>query len=176
LAIKQSFTGDLANPIVQARIEVAISANVLARRLGFSKQYLSRVEQGTYSSLNPALLRWAANALNWSPDKVVQRYVQFQKATRRATIDRIEPAPLMRYSSDPGNVIFERWRAGYWLSPTAFATEFCIHPDLIQKYEEGITKTMPKQLKAALIENGMLDSNWKDDLFLPQKSKPQTAV
>jgi transcriptional regulator with XRE-family HTH domain len=176
LSINHSFTGEIANPIVQARVDIAISANALARRLGFSKQYLSRAEQGTYSSLNPALLRWTANALGWTSESVVKRYVAFQKATRRATVERIEPAPLVRHSSDPGNVIFERWRSGYWVSPTAFANDFCIHPDLVQKYEEGITKTMPKHLKAAMIELKLLDDNWKDDMFLPQKSRPQTAV
>lgn len=167
MAINQSFTGDITNPIVQARIDMAISANALARRLGLSKQYLSRAEQGTYSSLNPALLRWISNALNFTPEAVVQRYVLFQKATRRAAVEKIEPARLERKSETPGNELFERWRSGYWSSPIQFATDFCIHPDLIQKYEEGITKSMPKQLKAVLIENGILDSNWQDDIFLP---------
>lgn len=176
MAIKHSFTGDISNPVTQARIETAISSNTLARRLGLSKQYLSRVEQGTYSSLNPALLKWVGNALKWTTESVTQRYVLFQKATRRATIEKIQPHRLVRNSNDPGGLLFERWRSGYWNSPHAFATDFCIHPDLIQKYEEGITKTMPKQLKAAMIENGILDEKWQDDIFLPQRARSQEAL
>lgn len=176
MAIKHSFTGDISNPVTQARIETAISSNTLARRLGLSKQYLSRVEQGTYSSLNPALLKWVGNALKWTTESVTQRYVLFQKATRRATIEKIQPHRLVRNSNDPGGLLFERWRSGYWNSPHAFATDFCIHPDLIQKYEEGITKTMPKQLKAAMIENGILDEKWQDDIFLPQRARSQGAL
>lgn len=164
VTVNQSYVGNITNPITKARLDMALSANALARRLGVSRQYLSRAEQGTYSSLNPALLKWVANAVNIHPDAIMQRYVLFQKARRHDAIEKLQPHKLIRHqSSDAGHVIFERWRAGYWTSPLAFSVDFCIHPDLVTKYEEGIQKSMPKQLKAALIENGLLDANWADE-------------
>lgn len=141
-----------------------MSGPSLAKRLGLSRQYLNRAEQGTYSSLNPALLKWTANAMGWTVDSVSRRYSIFQKAQRRATFERIEPHKLTRANGNlsPGGVLFERWRSGYWNSPTAFAVAFCVHPDLVAKYEEGIQKTMPKQIFEALSEVNLIDSNWVD--------------
>jgi transcriptional regulator with XRE-family HTH domain len=165
LAVNQSYVGAITNPIVEARLSKSLSANALAKQLGLSRQYISRAEQGTYSNLNPALLKWVANAMQFTVGSTEQRYITFQKAQRRATIERVNPATLTRRdgNNSPGGVIFEHWRSGYWTSPMQFAVAFCIHPDLVQKYEEGITKTMPKQLKAALIEAGILNGNWVDE-------------
>lgn len=165
MAINQSFTGAIANPIVEARLAQSFSGPALAKRLGLSRQYISRAEQGTYSNLNPALLKWVAHAMSFTVEAVEHRYVAFQKAQRRATIEKVNPLPLTRRDGNhsPGGVLFEHWRSGYWTSPNQFAVAFCLHPDIVQKYEEGITKAMPKHLKAALIETGMLNGNWVDD-------------
>jgi transcriptional regulator with XRE-family HTH domain len=164
LAVRMSFTGDIANPITDARLEQSFSGPALAKRLGLSRQYLNRAEQGTYTSLNPSLKRWVSNALNISPESVHQRYVQFQKAQRRATTERVDPVKLERRSGDnePGYIIFERWRNGYWTSPTQFSIAFCVHPDAVQKYEEGIQKRMPEQIRNALEESKLLDPGWSD--------------
>lgn len=144
---------------------MAMSGPVLAKRLGLSRQYLSRAEQGTYSSLNPSLRKWTANALSISVNDVDKLYAAFQKSQRRQTIERIDPHKLERnQSNEPGHLVFERWRSGYWTSPTQFAIAFCIHPDSIQKYEEGIQRKMPKQLLEALIENELIDLKWSDAL------------
>ncbi|WP_190221157.1 helix-turn-helix domain-containing protein [Streptomyces griseosporeus] len=153
------------NPITDGRLSKGLSMPALAKRLGLSRQYLSRAEQGTYSSLNPALQKWVANALSIEPAAVHRRYVQFQKASRRATVERIEPTRLnRRMSREPGHIIFERWRSGYWSSPTQFAVGLCVHPDMVQRYEEGIQKQMPKQVFDALYENDLIDKSWTEIL------------
>lgn len=158
-----SFTGDVVNPITGARLDKGLSMPALAKRLGLSRQYLSRAEQGTYSSLNPALQKWVANALSIESNAVHRRYVQFQRASRRATFERIQPAKLTRRNDyEPGHVIFERWRNGYWTSPTQFAVALCVHPDMVQRYEEGIQKQMPKQVFDALYEIDLIDENWAE--------------
>jgi len=158
-----SFTGDVVNPITDARLAKSFSGPALAKRLGLSRQYLSRAEQGTYSRLNPALQRWVSNALNLHPDAVLQRYILFQRAQRRATLEKVDPHRLERHGSmAEGHVLFERWRNGYWTSPTQFAVAFCVHPDSVQKYEEGIQRTMPKQILEALLEVNLIDPAWKD--------------
>jgi transcriptional regulator with XRE-family HTH domain len=143
---------------------MSISSSALGKRLGLSKQYLSRVEQGTYSSLNPALLRWVANAMGWTNESTLRRYVEFQKLKRAATVDEIRPHKLTRKNlTAPGHRIFENWRSGYWNSPMAFANDFCVHPDLVSKYEDGIQKTMPKQIREILLQHDLIDDDWHVD-------------
>lgn len=162
-----SFIGEIANPITDARLEKNFSMPALAKRLGLSRQYLSRAEQGTYASLNPALQRWVANALNIHPDAVKQRYVAFQKRKRLETLETTAPHKLERHqSNEAGNVLFERWREGYWTSPTQFAQAFCVHPDTVQKYEEGIQKKMPGDIFRALSEVNLIDANWSDEIAI----------
>lgn len=158
-----SFTNETINPVTDARIEKSFSGPALAKRLGLSRQYLNRAEQGTYASLNPALVKWVGNALQIHPENVRQRYVAFQRATRKSTAERIDPHKLIRQSSEPGHVIFERWRNGYWTSPTQFAIAFCVHPDTVQKFEEGVQKKMPGDIRRALEEVNLIDSNWSDE-------------
>lgn len=163
MAVSQSFTGLVANPIVDARLEKSYSANALAKRLGLSRQYISRAEQGTYSSLNPSLIKWVAEALNISSGAVMNQYAKFQKAQRYATIEDIGPHKLERHGSSlPGHEIFERWRSGYWTSPIQFSIAFCVHPDATQKYEEGIQRKMPTQIREALLGVKLIDENWTD--------------
>lgn len=160
MAVNQSYVGSITNPIVEARLAMNFSSSALAKRLGLSKQYISRAEQGTYSSLNPALIRWVSNAMNWSPESAVRRYVQFQHAQRRATVENVNPHKLERLNpTETENEIFERWRSGYWPSPMAFATGFCVHPDLVTKYEEGISKGMPRQIREILSQHNLIGDN-----------------
>ncbi|MFG2268091.1 helix-turn-helix transcriptional regulator [Streptomyces sp. NPDC048720] len=164
MAVNQSYAGTITNPIVEARTTMLISQQGLAKRLGLSKQYLNRAENGTYSSLNPALLKWVGNAMGWDTKSVEGRYKQFQSARRRETVESYAPHQLIRTDSKAaGHEIFSNWRAGYWPSSMAFANAFCIHPDLIQKYEDGIQKSMPKQLRETLTKLNLLDPNWYDD-------------
>lgn len=145
---------------------MSYSSAALAKRLGLSKQYLSRAEQGTYSNINPALTKWVSEALQISSKAVHHRYVQFQQATRISTIERIAPDKLERIAEGdekkPGHELFERWRNDYWTSPMQFAVAFCVHPDSVQKYEEGIQKQMPGQIRLALLEAKLIDESWVD--------------
>lgn len=140
---------------------MSLSGPALAKRLGLSRQYLNRAEQGTYTSLNPALLKWVSNALRIDVTSVKKRYLIFQQATRQATIEKVDPHKLVRHNSQPSHKLFEQWRNGYWTSPTQFAVAFCVHPDSVQKYEEGIQKTMPGQIRNALEEVNLLDKNFE---------------
>lgn len=161
MASLRSFTSDAINPVIEARLEMSLSANALAKRLGLSRQYMSRAEQGTYSSLNPALLKWVANAQSVHVRDVVKAYENFQAATRRATVEKYEPHPLKRNGSEAPHLTFERWRSGYFTSSTQFSVAFCVHPDSVQKYEDGQQTSMPRQIKEALKEVNLLDPSWE---------------
>lgn len=156
-----SFSGDVTNPIVAARLDNAMTSNTLAKRLGLSRQYMSRAEQGTYTSLNPALLKWVSHATSVNVRDVEARYKDFQKLKRLATIEEVNPHILRRNGSEAEHLTFTRWRSGYWQSPLAFAVGFCLHPDSVQKYEEGIQKGMPQQIKIALEQTKLLDPAWE---------------
>lgn len=164
MTVNQSFSGNIVNPIADARLKMAFSGPALAKRLGLSRQYISRAEQGTYSSLNPALVKWVSNALQISSTAVFQRYVQFQKTKRNASLEETRPHRLIRNdgNTEPGYVLFERWRSGYWPSSLAFANAFCIHPETIRNYEEGIRPEMPGQVKTILQELNLVGENWTE--------------
>lgn len=164
MAITRGFTSDIANPIIDARIEKAYSAAALAKQLGLSKQYLSKAEQGTYSSLNPSVLRWVSRALGIGEADVVKRYEQFQNAKRQSTIENVEPHKLIRTPDNklPGNLLFEQWRSSYWPSSMAFSQAFCVHPEMVRKYEEGITPEMPKQIREILTDADLMETEWTE--------------
>lgn len=46
------------------------------------------------------------------------------------------------------------------MSPLAFAVALCLHPDSVQKYEEGIQRGMPNQIRIALKQVKLLDPSW----------------
>lgn len=166
MAISQNLIGSIVNPITEARIKLQMSGNSLARRLGLSKQYLSKAEQGTYTNLNPALLLWTSNVLGIDRQKVNMAYWNFQKAQRLRTVEEIGPHFLSRAegNTDPGHVLFRHWREGYFPSHIAFATAFCLHPETVKSYEDGIRPTMPFPLRQTLTEIGLLDKNWTEGL------------
>lgn len=142
---------------------MSLSSQGLARKLGVSRQYIQRAEAGTYTSLNPALLLWTSHVLSISRGDVAKLYVKFQNAQRRATLERLEPHKLERHegNTEPSHVLFERWRSGYWPSPVAFANAFCIHPDTISRFEEGISKEMPVVIKTVLSEANLIENGFE---------------
>jgi len=154
-------------------MENGFSVTTLAKRLGVSKQYISRAEHGTYSSLNDNLVKYVAEQLDIKPGVFVNRYKEFQVATRNATVENINPSPLRRTSTAPGNVIFSAWRSGYWNTITSFCNAFCIHPEIIRAYEDGIRDEMPASLKSILTSLGLLDSGWTDEKARNQPLPPE---
>lgn len=158
------FAGSIVNPIADARISASYSLNRLANKLSVSKQYISRAEHGTYTSLNQELIKWAANTLDIPRKDVVYRYKVFQTATRSRSALEINPPVLERRSSArPGNVLFTVWREGYWPSITAFSNSFCVHPEMIRAYEDGIRDEMPELLRKVLTDVGLIDKDWTEN-------------
>jgi hypothetical protein len=124
---------------------------------------MSRAEQGTYTSLNPALLKWVSQSQAINVRDVERRYQDFQKAKRFDTVDELSPHVLRRNGAEAEHLTFERWRNGYWVSPLSFAVTMCLHPDSVQKYEEGIQKGMPGQIRIALEQVKLLDPSWETE-------------
>lgn len=157
------FIGRIANPIADARLEAGMSLNTLANRLSLSKQYINRAEHGTYNSLNTPLVKFTAKQLGTSNKGVIEKYTAFQEATRKLSAENIAPSMLSRKNSTlPGNEIFTLWREGYWPSITAFSNSFCLHPELVRAYEEGIREEMPTLMRTVLASFKLMDPNWTE--------------
>lgn len=153
------------NPFSVARFSEGYSLHRLGKRLGLSKQYLSRVEAGTYSGLNRELLAWTSRTLELPEREILDQYEAFQWATRRHNAEMMTPNMLARNDSlAPGFQIFSNWRSDYWHSVTAFSNEFCLHPEIVRNYEEGIgmSPTMPRIIRYVLNELQLLDPNWSE--------------
>ena len=155
---------DQVNPIVEARLQDGYSLKRLGKRLDMSAQYISRAEHGTYSDLNKALVQYAADILGIPQPAVMHRYKEFQKETRRRTAQNLNPKPLSRgLSISPGHEIFASWRSTYWSSAVAFSNAFCVHPEVVNTYEEGIRAVLPDQVRRALAHVKLLDPNWSEE-------------
>lgn len=162
------------NPVTEARAMEGYSQERLGNRLGVSKQYISRAEQGTYSGLNKNLLRFVSQALDISIREAERQYKAFQSEKRHESLDRYNPEKLSRrLSNEPGYVLFNRWRYCYWGSTTSFSNAFCIHPEVVRNYEEGITPAMPDQVMLVLNELKLLDPGWVETVK-PKPSEPKS--
>lgn len=157
------YVDDIVNPILEARLNDGYSLKRLGKRLGISAQYISRAEHATYSDLNNSLVGYASDTLNIPVMAVMNRYRNFQNETRKRTANNIKPKKLRRGNHGAfGHVLFAEWRSIYWPSPVAFSNAFCVHPDVVTMYEDGIRTTMPDQVKRALESVALLDDDWSE--------------
>lgn len=168
------------NPVTYARYLHSGSTTKLAKSLGSSRQYLSRVEQGLYDKPNQKVLDWATETLNHHLDKpvtsdaVLQLYKEWQWQQRESVKLNLALRPLEVTEHDlvsqpsfrHDNVVyyhkvFTQWRGDYWHSSHAFCVDFCLHPGPVAEYEEGSTITMPNQLKKVLGSLNLIGSGFK---------------
>lgn len=54
----------------------------------------------------------------------------------------------------------------------AFANAFCIHPETVRAYEEGIRPEMPMGIRNVLNAFDLLETNWSETL----RVEPHTPV
>lgn len=171
------------NPVAYARLLEAVSASKLAKELGVSKQYISRLEQGLYDNPNGRVMQWTAEVLdkNSSEDvevnqKIAERlYNEWQWEERnRIKNDRgIQPLTLDRYeivseaalTGSPNIIyyhrVFSNWLHVYWRSPHEFCVDMKLHPSPVDEYIGGGTYKMPSQLKEVLSRLGLLGKGFK---------------
>jgi transcriptional regulator with XRE-family HTH domain len=161
------------NPISYARMTSHLNKQEFARKMGTSRTYIIRLEQGCYTSPGEKLTRFASEALQIPMEEVNQRYERFQKEKRRETANRLNLMPISvsgRVTSStpvgtkikPVNFheIFKNWRETYWHSIVNFSDQMCVHPSSVEKYENGALKSMPIILRRALEELNLLEDNF----------------
>jgi transcriptional regulator with XRE-family HTH domain len=157
-----------------------LSTTALAKRLGISRQYITRVEQGLYNEPNSDILNWACEVINNSarpeieaqvnPDSLLQLYREWQwqkrESTKMSRILRILEVTEFDVARQQGNVIyyhkiFGNWRRDYFPTTHALCVELCLHPVPVENYEGGNTRTMPKDIREVLTGLGLLDRSFK---------------
>lgn len=171
------------NPVAYARFLEVISASKLAKDLGVSKQYISRLEQGLYDNPNGKVMRWTAEVLdkNSSDDvevnqKIVERmYTEWQWEERNSIKDGrgLQPVEVDRYeiaseAAITGSIdiiyyhrVFAKWLNVYWRSPHEFCVDMKLHPSPVDEYVGGNTYKMPSRLKEVMSRLGLLGKGFK---------------
>jgi len=168
------------NPVTYARYLSTYSSTKLAKNLGVSRQYLSRLEQGLYDKPNKEVVDWTTETINSHLDKPVtgemieQLYREWQWQQRESV--KLNKALLPVAITDYHRVAqpsfrehgiiyyyqaFRQWREDYWVSAHAFCVDMCLHPSPVAEYEEGSTITMPNQLKKVLTELHLIGEGFK---------------
>lgn len=171
------------NPVSYARYLANISTTQLSKRLGVSKQYISRLEQGLYDRPSKVMLDWTVATINRNtsvdkhvtPSAVEQLYREWQwqkresckmdKALRPLVVteyDRViqrsqnQHSELFYYHK-----VFLQWRSDYWPSNHAFCVDMCMHPSAITDYEEGNSQKMPNTLKTVFSQMGLIGEGFR---------------
>lgn len=165
------------NPISYARHVTILSSGALAKKIGISRQYINRCEQGLYPEPNKKLLLWTAEVLSKEADRpvtdkiILNSYRKWQWEHRRGSVDRLSLRPCVVTDLDkvrqtgeanphPSKLYFHKffknWREGYWNSYHSFSVDMCLHPDPITLYEEGSSTKMPNQLRDVMLELDLL--------------------
>jgi transcriptional regulator with XRE-family HTH domain len=171
------------NPVSYARYLANISTNALAKKLGVSRQYISRLEQGIYDKPNKELLNWTVSTINRntptekhvSHKAVEQLYKewQWQKRESCAMSKSLRPVEVTEWDIVRQKAqnrqddliyyhqIFAQWRGDYWTTTHAFCVDMCLHPSSVTDYEEGNTVTMPKNLRDVLLQMKLIGEGFK---------------
>ena len=163
------------NPVSYARYLTSFSTTRLAKDLGVSRQYLSRLEQGIYDKPNQETLNWTVSTLNKHLDKPVshkaveQLYREWQWQKRESCkinkhllplavtdFDRARQPDIIYYHK-----LFLQWRQDYWISSHEFCVDMCLHPSPVTDYEEGNTHKMPSNLRDVMSQLGLIGSGFK---------------
>jgi len=163
------------NPVSYARYLSSLSTTRLAKEIGVSRQYISRLEQGIYDKPSKEMLNWTVKTLNKhlqdpvTHSAVEQLYREWQWQKRESCkvnkhllpvgvtdFDRARQPEIIYYHK-----IFLQWRQDFWISSHEFCVDMCLHPSPVVDYEEGNTVKMPSNLKVVMTHLGLLGSGFK---------------
>lgn len=177
------------NPIMEARMDAALSKQEFSRRLGISRTFILRAEEGCYSSPGSKLIAFSTKQLKISISEFNRRYAKFQRETRIRLTENIEPlqivncvdAKLVKVDTSVGletsvsdfdedikivrlHEEFKKWRENYWTSYVGFCQALCVHPASVENYENGAYDQMPRLIMDALNEVSLIDASFNPDL------------
>lgn len=104
-----------------------------------------------YPHILPAMGEWLQLRGYYLPE-AEREYREYQRQKRIATGEQFGVSILELGPPESNPVV--GLRSQLLLSRMGFAKKFCLHPGMLYRVEEGISRSLPLQLRIALIEAG----------------------
>src|SRR5688572_29538382 len=125
----------MENPIRKIRTNMNLSQAEFARRVGLTRQYISRLEQGHYAQVSVDVTSWIVSEAGIIPVHVNFAYHDWQSHKRRTwaethNVEKLKPPLTGAYYK-----AFKEWRKTYWSSVEKFCTDLCVNAALVTVYE-----------------------------------------
>jgi DNA-binding XRE family transcriptional regulator len=148
----------LLNPFKELREAHSITLELMAKKIGITKQALIRLEQGTYVDPLPAAAQYCSSAFPVTEFELINQYAQYQTAKRNmhtryfgdlipklelTLVSDIHPMRALRGS----------------VNPTQVAKDLCIPQATLTYFERNVVqqKSVPKVVLNVLYEIGYTD-------------------
>jgi hypothetical protein len=140
------------NPVAIVRALAGLTLAQASEETGCHLQAFFLQEQGVYPHILPAIGEWLKLRGYYLPE-AEKEYREFQRQKRVASGEQFGVS-ILELGPPNGNPIVD-FRQTIGLSRMGLAKHFCIHPGLLYRVEQGITRKIPVQLSDALLESGL---------------------
>jgi transcriptional regulator with XRE-family HTH domain len=151
------YTMEILNPLKTIRTNAGISQIGMAHRLGVSRQYVTRIEQGLYAHLPDEVLTEYAT-LGDRPVAVLQeQYEEVIWAKRESLVPTCRAVNWSRFlEALPENNGLELLRETLGFnSRISFCIKLAVHPSTVLLFETDRTKKLPTDVVEALLTAGV---------------------
>lgn len=145
------------SPIKRIRMWAGLTLAEASNEADVHLQAFFLQEKGVYPEILPKILLWAAAKFELDADVLAIEYTEFQNVKRRASGEQWGLS-VLELGPPEGNPIID-FRRALGISRMGLAKYFCIHPGLLYRVEQGISRTLPDQLAGALRDAGLSDAN-----------------
>lgn len=116
-------------------------------------------EQSVYPHILPAIGDWLKLRGYYLPE-AEREYREFQRQKRVASGEQYGVS-ILELGAPEGNPMVEL-RNQLGISRMGFAKRFCIHPGLLYRVEQGVSRSLSEQLTNALLEAGFREKDVRE--------------
>lgn len=144
------------NPFKELRESHDLTVELMAKKMGISKQALIRLEQGCYVEPLPTALNYCASAFPVTEYQLTVDYEAYQKLKRQSAHRYFGPI-VTKLSG--AHVIHPMRVLRGTINPTQVAKDLCIPPSTLTYFERNVIqqKSVPKVILNVLHEIGYKD-------------------
>lgn len=149
------------NPLKKARLDLNLTQQALAKQADISVNALIKYEQGLYPEPSAKIIN-ALFELGYDPytgvDELVRNYSYWRyNKVLAARVTLHSHRNIIGLKPSGGVNPFVCWRVHHLHLPSRL--EFCkllvLHPAVVQKYEEGQMRDLPKSIRQTLTQVGI---------------------
>lgn len=141
--------------MIRARAEAGLTLAQASAEAGCHLQAFFLQEQGVYPHILPAMGEWLQLHGYYLPE-AEREYREFQRQ-KRVAVGEQYGVSILELGPPEGNPMVGL-RSQLQLSRMGFAKRFCLHPGMLYRVEEGISRSIPTQLVEALLEAGFMET------------------